>query len=154
VALGSVGKELKISGGRGMEREKANKELVKDFVADVFVGHELDNLGRYLREDYIQHNPDVAQGREGFRKFFETTFQAIPDFKYILRKIVADEDYVFIHCTTTGTHSGTWIGQPATGKRLDFDVVDMFRLQDGLIAEHWDVADTLKLFTTIGMVKQ
>jgi predicted SnoaL-like aldol condensation-catalyzing enzyme len=137
-----------------MEKEKTNKRLVESFVADVFVDHKLDNLGRYLREDYIQHNLDVAQGREGFKKFFETTFQAIPDFKYTLRKIVADGDYVFIHCTTTGTHNGTWIGEPATGNALDFDVVDMFRLQDGLIAEHWDVADTLKLFTTIGKVKE
>jgi predicted SnoaL-like aldol condensation-catalyzing enzyme len=136
-----------------MGNEKKNKEQVENFVADVFVNHDLSDLGRYLREDYIQHNPDVAQGREGFRQFFDITFRAIPDFRYTLRKIVAEGDYVFVHCTTTGTHTGTWIGQPATGNALNFDVVDMFRLQDGLIAEHWDVADTLSLFTAIGKVK-
>ena len=46
-------------------------------------------------------------------------------------------------CTTSGKHmDGEWLGIQPSGNRLNFDVVDMFRIQDGLIAEHWDVADT------------
>ncbi len=53
-----------------------------------------------------------------------------------------------------GTHTGgPWLDMPPSGNRLDFDVVDMFRLQDGKIVEHWDVADTLGLFSQLGKVK-
>jgi len=105
-----------------------------------------------MRDDYIQHNQDVAQGKAGFLDFFKMTFNAMPDFKYTIRKIVAEGDYVMLWATTSGTHNGgDWIGQKPTGNKLNFDVVDIFRLQDGLIAEHWDVADSLKLFTQLGM---
>lgn len=141
-------------GGVTMNDPKRNRALVAAFCAAVFVDHDLTTLDRFLRDDYIQHNPDVAQGKNGFREFFETTFRAMPDFRYTVRKIVADEALVFVHSTTTATHTGgVWLDTPPTGNRLEFDVVDMFRIEDGLIAEHWDVADTLSLFTQLGKVK-
>ena len=136
-----------------MSDPKKNKELVKDFCNTVFVKHDLSTLDRFMRNDYIQHNPDVPQGKAGFRQFFEATFKAMPDFKYNLKQIVADGDLVFIHCTTTATHTGgAWLGVPPMGNKLNFDVVDMFRIQDGLIAEHWDVADTYSLFSQLGKI--
>ena len=133
---------------------KKNKELVEAFCTTVFVKHDLSTLDRLMRDDYIQHNPDVPQGKAGFRQFFETTFKAIPDFRYTLKKIIAEGDFVFMYCTTSGTHTGgEWLGVQPTGNRLNFDVVDMFRIQDGLIAEHWDVADTYRLFSQLGKIK-
>jgi predicted SnoaL-like aldol condensation-catalyzing enzyme len=143
-----------VKGGGTMHDPKKNKALVAAFCAAVFVDHDLGGIDRFLRDDYIQHNPDVAQGKAGFKEFFEITFRAMPDFRYTVRRIVADEDLVFVHSTTTATHTGgAWLDEPPTGNKLEFDVVDMFRIEDGLIAEHWDVADTLSLFTQLGKVK-
>jgi predicted SnoaL-like aldol condensation-catalyzing enzyme len=137
-----------------MDNPKDNRELVESFVTAVFVNHDLSGLGRYLKDDYIQHNPDVAQGKAGFEEFFVTTFKAMPDFRYTVKQIVADGDRVWVYSTTTATHTGgPWLDVPPTGNRLNFDVVDMFRLEDGKIAEHWDVADTLGLFSQLGKVK-
>jgi predicted SnoaL-like aldol condensation-catalyzing enzyme len=134
-----------------MDAREKNKDIVRGFVNDVFVKHDLSVLDQYLRDDYIQHNPDVAQGKEGFREFFEQTFKAMPDFKYTLKAMVADEDRVWIYCVTSGTHTGgEWLGVLPTGNKLSFDVVDMFRVQEGKIAEHWDVADTYTLFNQLG----
>ncbi len=138
-----------------MNDPKKNKELVKDFCETVFVNHDLSTLDRFMRDDYIQHNPDVPQGKAGFKDFFKKTFKAIPDFRYTLKQIVADEDKVWIYCTTSGTHTGgEWLDVPPTGNRLNFDVVDMFRIQEGLIAEHWDVADTYSLFSQLGKIEK
>jgi predicted SnoaL-like aldol condensation-catalyzing enzyme len=136
-----------------MAKDKSNKEVVLQFSRDVFVNHDLTNLDECMRDDYIQHNPDCPQGKAGFVQFFTEIFAGVPDFKYTLLKIVAEGDLVFMYSKTTGTHAGTWLGMPATSNRLDFNVVDIFRMEDGLIAEHWDVADTLTLFTTIGKAK-
>ncbi len=136
-----------------MSTKRSNKEVVEEFCETVFVRHDLTGLDGCMRDDYIQHNPDCPQGKAGFIQFFTEIFTAVPDFKYTLMKIAAEGDLVFIYCRTTGTHKGTWLGMPATGNKLDFNVVDIFRMQDGLIAEHWDVADTLTLFTTIGKAK-
>jgi hypothetical protein len=54
---------------------------------------------------------------------------------------------------TAGTHTGgEWIGKEADGAALDYDVVDVFRVQDGKIAEHWDVADTFTFFRQLGVI--
>jgi predicted ester cyclase len=96
----------------------------------------------------------VPQGKSGFVQFFEETFKAIPDFKYTLKKIVAEGDIVTVFSTTSGTHTGgPWLDKNPTGNKLNFDVVDIFRLQDGYIAEHWDVADTFKLFSQLGIIE-
>lgn len=134
------------------DESSRNKEIVARFYNDVFIRHDLSGLDGYMRDDYIQHNADCPQGKAGFVQFFEVIFRAVPDFKYTLKKMVAEGDIVIAHSTTTGTHSGgEWLGQEATGNRLSFDVVDVFRLEEGKIAEHWDVADTFTFFSQLGI---
>ena len=135
-----------------MNDPRKNKEIVHAFINAVFVKHDLSVLDQYMRDDYIQHNPDVPQGKEGFRQFFEATFKAMPDFRYSIHQIIAEGDRVVVYSTSSGTHKGgEWLGVSPTGNRLSFDVFDMFRLQDGRLAEHWDVADTYTLFNQLGL---
>ena len=137
------------------DNSRKNKRIVEEFYNDVFIGHDLSRLDEYMRDDYIQHNPDVKQGKAGFVEFFEETFRAVPDFKYTLKKMVAESDIVMAYSTTTGTHTGgVWLGKNATGNKLNFDAVDVFRVQDGKIAEHWDVADTFSLFRQLGIIER
>jgi len=132
-----------------------NKAVVTEFYNDVFIRHDLSKLDKYMRDDYIQHNPDVKQGKAGFKEFFEVIFRAVPDFKYTLKKMIAESDIVMAYSATTGTHTGgTWLDKKATGNKLNFDVVDVFRVQDGKIAEHWDVADTFKFFRQLGIIER
>ena len=134
-----------------MNMTQKNKQLIEDFINKVFIRHELDGLEEYVRDDYIQHNADCTQGRNGFIEFFTTIFNAVPDFSYTVKQIIAEDDFVWVYSRTTGTHTGgAWLGAPADGGRLDFDVVDMFRILDGKIAEHWDVADTYTFFAQLG----
>lgn len=134
------------------DESSMNKEIVARFYEDVFIRHDLSRLDDYMKEEYIQHNADCPQGRGGFVQFFEVIFRAVPDFKYTLRKLVAEGDIVMAYSTTTGTHTGgEWLGQDSTGNRLGFNVVDIFRLEEGKIAEHWDVADTFTFFSQLGI---
>jgi predicted SnoaL-like aldol condensation-catalyzing enzyme len=136
-----------------MSDPQKNKELIEKFCARVFNGHDLSAL-ECMRDDYIQHNPDCPQGKAGFTEFFQTIFKAIPDFRYSIKRIIAEADSVWMYCRVTGTHTGgPWLDVAASGNRLDFDVVDMFRIEDGKIAEHWDVADTYTLFGQLGRTK-
>ncbi len=136
-------------------RARSNKEVVEFFIEAVFERHDLSILDEVMRDDYIQHNPDTPPGKKGFREFFEVIFKAMPDFHYTHQHTVAEGNLVMVHSITTGTHtSGPWLGQQATGNKLNFPVVDIFRLQDGLIAEHWDVADTFNLFRQLGIINR
>ncbi len=129
-----------------------NKELVESFYAVVFQDHRLDALDLYMEDDYIQHNPEAAQGKKGFIEFFTELFGAFPDFKATIKMMAAEDDMVFVYNVITGTHTGAERhGRPAEGSKINFDVVDMFRIANGKLAEHWDVADTRTLFAQLGV---
>lgn len=129
-----------------------NKQLLANFANDVFVKKDLTNLNQYLREDYIQHNPLVPQGLSGFQNFFADWFKAVPDWDYRLEKIVAEGDTVWVYGAYSGTHKGNWLGIPATGKHYSIHAVDIFRIENGKLAEHWDVFDTYSLFKQLGVI--
>ena len=130
-----------------------NKKVVREFYEVVFQKHDLDAVGRYMHDDYIQHNPDANQGKAGFIEFHLGFFAAIPDQCATINQIVADGDLVFVYNTITGTHTGKgFLDLPPTGNKVKYDVVDMFRLRDGKLCEHWDVADTRALFTQVGAI--
>ena len=132
-----------------------NKDVVSRFYNDVFINHDMSRIDEYMRDDYIQHNADCPQGKAGFLEFFDVIFKAVPDFKYKLHAMVAENDLVLAYSETSGTHTGgEWIGQKASGRSLCFNVIDVFRVQDGLIAEHWDVADTFTFFSQLGNARR
>jgi predicted SnoaL-like aldol condensation-catalyzing enzyme len=80
---------------------------------------------RFWSPDYIQHSAHIAPGREGL---FELVKASPPNMRYESGLAVAGGDYVMLH----GRFSN--IGQPA-----DWIVADVVRIEDGLLAEHWDV---------------
>ncbi len=131
----------------------ANTALLKKFTANVFNRRDLSKLTQFMREDYIQHNPFVGQGSKGFNKFFSVWFKASPDFKYTPKQVIAKGDKVWTYGTYSGTYTGEFLGQQIKGKKYAFDAIDIFRIQDGKLAEHWDVADNYTLFKNLGVLK-
>jgi|HubBroStandDraft_1064217.scaffolds.fasta_scaffold00033_40 predicted SnoaL-like aldol condensation-catalyzing enzyme len=108
-----------------------NKALVQGFWNDVFIARNVDAASRYLRPDYIQHDPHVQSGLKAFQDFFRQAFaQTPPNFKAELVKSVAEGDLVVTYSQFSGTDPQ---GKPFTGTGFD-----MYRIQGGLIAEHWD----------------
>ncbi len=105
-----------------------NKEIVRAFIEDVFNKHDLAAAGKYLREDYYQHNPQVEQGLEGFVRFFTGMFAHAPGFRQEIVHLVGEGDLVVVHANARGI---------VPGKHNK--VVDIYRLENGKLAEHWDV---------------
>lgn len=106
----------------------SNKEIVKKFYDEVFNAWDTGKVPQYMREDYRQHNPTVEDGREGFVRFCGRFFQQHPRMEIV--KLVEEGDIVmvFFKCTVdSGVNK----------------VCDIYRLQDGLLAEHWDVVQHL-----------
>ncbi len=132
---------------------QANKQILADFGAEVFVKKDLSHLEQYMQEDYIQHNPLVPQGAGGFKTFFAEWFKAVPDWRYTLTKIVSEGDTVWAYGTYSGTQKGDWLGIPATHKGYSIHAVDIFRIENGKLAEHWDVIDAYGLFKQLGVIQ-
>jgi len=114
----------------------ANKKLVYDMWRIVLEARHVDQAEEYMREDYIQHNPSVPTGRAAFVEFFsQMEPQPIqPTIQRPLISMVAEGDMVvlsFVHEVEDPDNPGE------TYKTTWFD---MFRIENGKIAEHWDSA--------------
>jgi len=115
----------------------ANKRIVYDFWREVFEGRHMDLAEKYMAESYIQHNPNVATGRAAFVDFFSKLSGPKPieaQVKAPLVAIVAEGDLVVLSFVREGPDPK----DPT--KKYTTTWFDMFRLEGGKIAEHWDGA--------------
>ena len=114
----------------------ANKKLVYDFYRIVLRGRRLDQAETYMREDYIQHNPNAETGIKGFKEFFQKLGGPlpIPETLADMVSIMAEGDLVTLFLVREYDEPGK------PGEKYTSTWFDTFRIQDGKIAEHWDPA--------------
>ena len=113
-----------------------NKRLVYDTWRVVVEARQMDRADEFIHDDYIQHNPNAETGLEGMKAYFRQLGDPLPVKDRVQRPIVdivAEDDLVVI----------TFVDEredPETGEPYTTTWFDMFRIEDGKIAEHWDGA--------------
>jgi predicted SnoaL-like aldol condensation-catalyzing enzyme len=113
---------------RDLAQEAANRALVVRFYNTVFNQHDLSIASAVLAPNYIQHNPHVPSGSAPFISFFTDRFKANPEARSTIERSAADGDLVFLHVHSTSNPQDRGNA-----------IVDIFRVDHGKIAEHWDV---------------
>ena len=133
-----------------------NKALVRRFVEAVQNAHDLGPLEELFSPQYVDHSgmlsPELSVGLEGVKQFFTGMFAAFPDAHVLVHDQVAEGDKVVTRKTFNGTHKGDFMGIPATNKRVEFGIIDIMRVSNGRIAEHWAVADLMSMMQQIGVI--
>jgi len=94
-----------------------------------------------VAEDYNDHLTGQSPGREILKQYFAGLRSAFPDLQLPISAIVAEGDRVAVLNAVRGTHKGEFIGLKATGRRIDAMAFQLYRIQNGQLAEHWEVAD-------------
>jgi predicted SnoaL-like aldol condensation-catalyzing enzyme len=108
--------------------EKANLRLVERVYEEVLGPIDSGAVDALFTEDYIQHNPSIPSGREALKDMLDRARKRVPDAVHIVKRMIADGDMVAAHVHL--------IFEPGTPGNA---VVDIFRIENGRIAEHWDV---------------
>jgi predicted SnoaL-like aldol condensation-catalyzing enzyme len=107
---------------------EANKKVVIDFYEKGLNQKDYEAAATHFGPRYIQHNPGAADGPEGFKRLVAFLKEKFPNSKSEIKRAVAEGDYVVLH-----VHS---VREPGQRGRA---IVDIFRLENGKIVEHWDV---------------
>jgi predicted SnoaL-like aldol condensation-catalyzing enzyme len=116
-----------------------NKGMAVHVLKGLFEDGDLSVADRYIRPDYIQHNPNAADGTEPLKEFVRAGTTQYSNLRYNVARVLAEGDMVLVHANV--------VYEPGTRGQ---SVVDIFRIQDGMIAEHWDVLQDVPERTVSG----
>src|SRR5215831_19330811 len=107
-----------------------------------------------LAPGYVNHNPFAEPGPEGVKKVFGAIIAGVPDLKVFAEDVFgsADGTRVVGRYRYVGTHTGSFLGYPATGNAFAMRSIDIWRVEDGRFVEHWDELNTLDIFSQVGAV--
>jgi len=130
-----------------------NKTAVRRLYEDVMNRGMADLLDDLAVPDYVEHNPVPGQpaGIEGLKARLAAIRGGLAP-KYTLHHVIADGDAVAVRWTMTGKHLGPLMGIPATNRAVDISGIDIHRLRDGKLAEHWHVIETLEMLRQLGAI--
>lgn len=125
VVIDSLSNQVNILSEKQKQTE-ANKKMVAEFYQELFGDKNINAIDKYIADNYIQHNPILPDGKDALKKGAAIWFKGAPKEKIDIQHLNADENLVYIH---TRTKMGN----------KTVSVIDIFRIENGKIAEHWDV---------------
>ena len=130
-----------------------NKSVVRRIIADIVNRADMAVFDELVDPEYRDHTDPTGEfGKEGYRDLILRTRAALPDLHMTIEDELADGDRVVIRVTVRGTHQGTLLGVPPTGRPVAFAGIGIPRIVDGRLVERWNASDLLTLLEQIGGV--
>ena len=134
-------------------REAQNKAIVRKY-GELMNAQDIEGALAHFGPGFVDHavRPGMPPGIQGTRLFFNMMFAAFPDMRATIQDIIAEGDKVVDRMTCEGTHQGMFMGAPPTGKRVKWSFIDINRIVDGKVVEHWAEVDTMGIMQQLGLV--
>lgn len=132
---------------------EANKALVRRFYEEVWDKGNLDVVYEVYADDYIRHDlrPGIpVTGPEGQKVIAAEFRNAFPDLHWHVDLVEGSEEFIVGRWTGSGTHTGPWGKLQPTGKTVKFSGANIFRFENGKVAEIWNHRDDYGLFLQVG----
>lgn len=131
-----------------------NKEWVSRFYTDFLNKGNLEILDELVADDYIEHEPipGFDLNKKGLKNYFEMMFTAFPDFTAKIDLMIEEQNKVVVYLSYMGTHKGEYMGMPASDKKIDFKAVDIIKIKNNQMVEHWGVLDIMTMMEQLDML--
>jgi steroid delta-isomerase-like uncharacterized protein len=137
-------------------QEERNKEVIRRFVEEVQNQKSEDAYWELNDPGFVNLAPlppGIAADREGGFAYLFGFMNAFPDSRVTIDDMIAEGDQVVTKKTFTGTHTAEFAGIPATGNKVTLKFVDIMRVRDGKIVEHWNCIDQLSFMQQLGVIR-
>ena len=133
-----------------------NKANVRRVYEEAITQNKPEVFDEIMSPDVVDHAPfpDQAPGLEGFKGVFAMMLSAFPDYQSTVEDQIAEGDKVVTRFSSQGTHQGEFMGIAPTGNRVRVTGIDIDRVVEGKIVEHWSEADLLGMMTQLGVISK
>lgn len=132
-----------------------NKSIVVAFT-QAFNNRNITALDKLVAANEVEHNSLAHQGLSGVKQYFRDLISAFPDLHITIDHIISEGDNVAVFTNTTGTLAQqvmSTAGIPISGKNISFKTADLYRIADNKIVEHWDIIESVKMLSNLGLIK-
>jgi len=129
------------------------KNIVRRMYDEILNDRRLDVIDEIATPEYVENDPLPGQGkgRDGLRDRVSMLVAAL-DPHFSVEDVIAEGDRVVIRWRNVGNHVDSFLGIPATGRSFDIAGIDIYRLEDNRLAEHWHVVDQLTMLMQLGLI--
>ena len=133
-----------------------NKAVIRRFVEEVQNNKNWAAFDELNAPDFVNLSspPGIPNDREGGKVYLGAFLGAFPDSRFTIEDMIAEGDRVVTKKTFTGTHTAEFVGIPPTGRRVTLQFVDIMRVRDGRIVEHWLSMDQLSFMQQLGVIPE
>lgn len=130
-----------------------NKNIIRRY-QNIYNSNNLDALDEVVSKDLLTPKimPGIPTGIEGAKAAHRIMLAGFPDYQTVIDDLFAEGDKVAVRITMSGTHKGSFMGIPPTGKHVSFTGMYIARIADGKIVEHWGEEDGVSLLQQLGVL--
>jgi steroid delta-isomerase-like uncharacterized protein len=131
-----------------------NKAVIRAFVEEVINQGRLERADDLVAQDFVELDPlpGQRQGREGLKEIIGVIRNAFPDIDWVMEEMVAEGELVFSRFTWSGTHRGSFLGIPATGRRVNVPGMVLDRVVGGRMAESRILMNSMAMMQQLGVI--
>ena len=134
-----------------MEDKKLH--VVRQVVEKGFGKADMHVIDQFIHDDWIEHQRSLIGGKEVLKKAILGLDAAFSNRIYELANYTVHGDMVWVHYQLNGTHTGSFMGHEPTGKTFTIDVMDIARVENDQIVEHWGIPDRFNLMMQLGFLE-
>ena len=135
-----------------MADPERNKDVVRRFVAEVFVAGNAEAVDELVAGDFVPPSwPSTGDPRGDLKRSIERVGAGLADVVFTIEDLVAEDDRVAARLTTSATQVGEFIGMPPSHRRYTIEEIHIFRIHDGQVVEHWHQFDRMSLMQQLGV---
>lgn len=134
--------------------DSENKSLVRKFIEEIINTGSTKNINKFIDANYKDHNDieNETTGVQGVIKHITAVRITYPDLQVSIEHQIEEADFVVSRIIMRGTHSGEWLGMKPTHKQISINAVNIDRIKNNKIIEHWGIANSLEALIEIGAI--
>lgn len=129
------------------------KQVVRRVVEEMWNRGDQSAIEELIHEDLVEHGAfggGEAGGRDDAQQTVIRFRAAFPDLRLEIADLVGEGEHVVLRWSGAGTHKAPFMGAPPTGNRVEIEGIDVYRVVDGKVVEHWGYPDVLALMNQVG----